>query len=56
MEHLLSCHDCRHGAVSHETTGCTYSNCDCKRTLPALIEEALEAARVEMRREWDVAS
>ncbi len=56
MEHLVSCELCKHGAIAHESTGCTYPRCDCRRTLPNLIEEALEAARLEIRREWNVAS
>jgi hypothetical protein len=56
MDQLVSCQGCRHGALSHEAAGCTHPKCCCTRTLPYLIEEALEAARLEIRREWNVAS
>ncbi len=56
MEHLVSCEQCSHGAIAHEPTGCTHAKCECRRTLPGLVEEALEAARLEIRREWNVAT
>lgn len=52
MERLVSCEACKHGAIEHETTGCTAPRCECRKTLSRLIDEALEAARVEIRREW----
>lgn len=52
MESLVSCDTCRHGATYHEAAGCTYARCTCRKNLSNLINEALEAARTEIRREW----
>jgi len=56
MESLVYCETCNHGAIVHEAGGCTQAKCPCRKTLGGLVEEALEAARVEIRREWHVSS
>ncbi len=56
MESLVYCDSCRHGAIVHEAVGCTYLRCDCRKNLSHLIDEALEAARNEIRREWQIST
>ncbi len=52
MEHLIACEACKHGAIVHESRGCTVARCRCDRPMNVLIDEALDAARNEIRREW----
>ncbi|GAC1305117.1 MAG: hypothetical protein NVSMB19_16390 [Vulcanimicrobiaceae bacterium] len=52
MEKLVGCEACKHGAIVHESGGCSVVGCHCAKTMPHLIEEALEAAKSEIRREW----
>jgi hypothetical protein len=54
MEALVRCEACGHGATAHEATGCTYPSCDCGKNLTRLVDEALESARNDIRREWHV--
>jgi histidinol phosphatase-like enzyme len=54
MEKLVGCETCTHGAIVHENDGCSVGGCACKKTMPRLIEEALDAAKSEIRREWHV--
>lgn len=56
MEKLVTCNACSHGAILHEPGGCSAPACRCTMSLSALIEEALEAAKVDIRRDWHVAS
>jgi hypothetical protein len=56
MEALVYCESCGHGATAHEPTGCTYAGCRCGKNLNRLVDEALEAARNEIRREWQVST
>jgi len=52
MDSLVSCDSCHHGATVHEAVGCTYAGCRCRKNLANLINDALDAARTEIRREW----
>ncbi len=54
MEKLVRCEACNHGAIVHESVGCSVAGCACSKTMPQLIDEALEAAKREIRREWHV--
>ncbi len=56
MEALVYCESCGHGATVHEAVGCTYARCGCAKNLTRLVDEALEAARNEIRREWHVSA
>jgi len=54
MESLLRCDTCRHGAALHEAGGCAAGGCTCAKSSGQLVDEALEAARNDIHREWQV--
>ena len=56
MEKLVFCESCHHGAIVHEAGGCTVARCGCGKNLSTLVDEALEAARGEIRREWQIST
>lgn len=56
MEKLLMCEACGHGAIVHDPSGCGAVACRCRKPMTALVDDALEAARGDIRRDWHVAS
>ncbi|GAC1519062.1 MAG: hypothetical protein NVS2B3_15310 [Vulcanimicrobiaceae bacterium] len=52
MESLITCEVCSHGAIVHEATGCSIARCACRKTMSALVEETVEAAKGDIRRDW----
>jgi hypothetical protein len=54
LESLLYCNGCGHGALAHEGDGCKYARCTCTKNLIDLVDEALELARSEIGREWQI--
>jgi hypothetical protein len=50
IESLVRCETCSHGIGSHDGSGC--SDCSCGHTTQDVIEQALEAAREEIRQVW----
>jgi hypothetical protein len=55
MESLALCDQCGHGIPHHDGGGCHLRNCRCEATREATIESALQAAREELRAQWDAA-
>jgi hypothetical protein len=53
MDNLLVCSRCKHGAPLHTGGGCETRRCDCTATIQDIINDGCEAAKVEMRRQWE---
>ncbi|MBD5655882.1 MAG: hypothetical protein IAI50_11985 [Candidatus Eremiobacteraeota bacterium] len=52
MNALVLCVDCAHGAPLHGAGGCEAVTCGCASGKEKIIEDALEAARAEIRAQW----
>ena len=53
MENLLVCESCRHGGALHSGLGCEARSCACKLTLHQIIDDGIEATRLEIGRQWE---
>lgn len=49
---LVLCESCGHGAPFHAGDGCQQNRCPCSMTREAIVDDALERARIEMREQW----
>jgi hypothetical protein len=50
IESLVLCESCTHGIGSHDGRGC--SQCRCALTRELVVEQALSAARDEIKELW----
>jgi|GEM_PF-2308212 len=48
MNALLLCVTCGHGAPQHDAEGCGSVNCPCRATRHAIVEDAIEHARLDI--------
>jgi hypothetical protein len=53
MDTLLRCDRCRHGAPSHDGSGCEVADCDCRATREQVVGFGIDAAKEEIRRLWE---